>query len=674
MTKKNLIVRVVIFVILLALISPAFVKRVKNESDNNDVLFAINYNNAAMVLSEQELNESLKRNTADSGIKTAIIGEESVNSLVNSGFVTSIKYNVLCHKYDDESEEIINKLAGNNKIHNDSYVFITKRDEQKKFLKKWITSKYTEDEYLKITSETGADVYVIYKGIGEAWHMTVGFDESKLENAKKSGYDIVLSFMLNAYTNTDYIKEVENLVDKYCVKYINIKKTHSDQSAYPNAAANYNGFCSMIKEKGLYLILTEEQTQLSNQKPIGYNELIASASGRVIRGYDTIDIDLTNSGATIYEKRYSQIFNSVVDRNIRFVAINQLTNGTDTVGEKSVKTDLSTKMAVDKLESIGYNTKDYDKVYTDYTINRRLISAVAMLVMILMCITMLEWLAGKRLKIVEIIALVGGVLSVPFTYLAPDSIVLLYPTLFAIIAPCFAITATMVYVKNMRKKLSGAVFVLSSAAVALLVLLLCAGIQCALLSGLDYYLNSLIFRGIKLSLIVPVAYTSVAYGIIFSDRNENYIEKIGNMLKADIKVYWLIIAAAIGGVAAIYLIRSGNVNEISSVESVMRNTITELMPARPRTKEFLVGWPCLLLFLYFVKNTNCSVLNWCLAVGSSILFASVINSFCHVFTSVGTIYARVFNGLIIGVVVSAILLIISHIIVKFIEKSTKAGK
>ncbi len=674
MTKKNLIVRIVIFVILLALISPAFIKRVKNESDNKDVLFAINYNSAAMVLSEEELAETLKRNTADSGIKTAIIAEESVNSLINSGYITSIKYNVLCHKYDDESEEIIKKLAENSKVHNDSYIFITKREEQKKFLQKWITSKYTEDEYVKLVSETGADVYVVYMGVSEAWQMSVGFDESKIENAKKNGYDIVLSLMLNAYTNTGYIKEIENLVDKYDVKYINIKKSHNDQNSYPNAAANYNGFCSMIKDKELYLLVTEETTQLSNQKPIGYDKLIESAEGRVIRGYDTIDLDQTNANETKYEKRYSQILNSVVDRNIRFVSVNQLTNGSDSMSEKSRKTDLSTKMAVDKLESIGYNTKDYDKIYKDYSVDRTLTSAAAMLMMILMCLTMIEWLMGKRLKMVEIIALVGGVLSVPFAYVAPDSILQLYPTLFAAIAPCFAITATLVYVKNMREKLSGAMFVISSALVALLILLLCAGVQCALLSGLDYYLNSLIFRGIKLSLIVPVAYTCVAYGIIFANKNVSYVKKISDILKADIKVYWILIAGTIGSVAAIYLIRSGNVNEISGLESAMRNTITELMAARPRTKEFLVGWPCLILFLYFVKNTKINILNWSLAVGSSILFASVINSFCHVFTSAATIYARVFNGLMIGAVVSAALLIVSHIAVKIIKKHTKAGK
>ncbi len=356
------------------------------------------------------------------------------------------------------------------------------------------------------------------------------------------------------------------------------------------------------------------------------------------------------------------------------MAINQLTNGSDTIGEKSVKTDLSTKMAVDKLESVGYDTKAYDKVYTDYTVNRKLVSAAAMVMMILMCLTILEWLAGKSLKVVEIIAYAGAVLSIPFTYVAPDGIVLLYPTLFAAIAPCFAITATMVYVKNLREKLSGAVFVISSAAVALLLLLLCAGVQSALLSGLDYYLNSLIFRGIKLSLIVPIAYTCVAYGIIFADKSENYASKIGKILNSEIKVYWMIIAAVLGGVAAIYLIRSGNVEKISGVENAMRNTITELMTARPRTKEFLVGWPCLILCLYFVKNTNWSVIRWCFAVGSSILFASVMNSFCHVFTSVETIYARVFNGLLIGAIISAVLLVISHVIVKLVEKYTKAGK
>ena len=70
----------------------------------------------------------------------------------------------------------------------------------------------------------------------------------------------------------------------------------------------------------------------------------------------------------------------------------------------------------------------------------------------------------------------------------------------------------------------------------------------------------------------------------------------------------MIIFGAAAAFAGIYLIRSGNVTEISATENLLRNSITNLMTERPRTKEFLIGWPALILFLYYIKNTDIKLL------------------------------------------------------------------
>ena len=98
------------------------------------------------------------------------------------------------------------------------------------------------------------------------------------------------------------------------------------------------------------------------------------------------------------------------------------------------------------------------------------------------------------------------------------------------------------------------------------------------------------------------------------------------------------------------------------------------MNERPRTKEFLVGWPCLVLFVYYLKTMNVKLLEWAFAVGSSILFASVINSFCHVFTGAGIIYTRVINGVIIGAFVCAGALVANAVIVKIVKYLMKKGR
>ncbi len=674
MSKKRILIRLAIILVLIALTVPTFAVRIKNENANNDVVMALNYNNYEENLSDSELLVSFDENKKI-GVNTVLIGEESANSLINSGFVTVVNYNVLAHKYDEESEQILRVLGDNEKIHDDSFVFITKRDEAKEFLSKWIKAKYTEDEYFYGQASFGTDFYVLYEENGTQWQVMTGFKEEKIKTAHENGFDIALSMLVGSYNNTQYIDEIDKLVKKYDIKYLNLKQNLRHKTDNSVAKNNYNKLAKVIEDNNMTLVLTENEDQLSNQKPVGYEKLIDSAKGRVIRCYDTTDYLVNKSGATEYTQAYYKIINSVVDRNIRFVNINQLSNGNDTFAVKDEKTTMATKLAIDKLREFGYNIGEMDTSLEDYSINRRLISALGMLVMILMWLTIIELLCGKTIKPLEIIAYAGALASVAFTFIAPESIVLLYPSLYAITMPCFCITVVFAFIARFSKKMALLPFTVSVIAITTVLFLVTGIVQSSLLSGADYYLNSLIFRGIKLSLIVPILFSAVAYFIIDSQENgENPILKFIEFLNTNIKVYWVALGVVVAAVGVIYIIRSGNVKEISGLESALRNTITEKMLARPRTKEFLVGWPCLMLLTYYASKTNCKLMRFMLSLGSSILFASVINTFCHVFTDAGVVYSRVLNGLGVGLIVSAGLYLANAIVVSLVKYIIKKGK
>lgn len=680
MTKKSIIIRLFAAIAALSLMLPAVLTRVDNEDNNRDVIVAMNYNNFEMTLSKNEFDKALTDYKAI-GVKTAVVAEESVNSLISAGYITGIKYNVLCHKYDDESEEIIKILAKDPNIHNDSYVLVTKRQDCKDYLDLWLPAKYKSDEFVKLETDYNATVYVIYEGAADAWQISTGFVVDKIKKAKENGYDVALSMMVGNYSTAKYIDIIEDLIKEYDIRFINLKSNYRKQQVREvGASRNYNPLCNLIKKYKLTLILTEKQDQLSNQKPFGYNKLVSAANGRVIRCYETFD--MSGSGETDYHFRYYQMLNSVIDRNTRFVNMTQLTNGTDTFESKNERTLKAADMFIKKINRFGYNTSSFDTDFSSYNINRRLTSAAAMVLMIIMGLTMLQWLMSKRSVALEITAAAGAALSIPFTYLAPEPIILLYPSLYAIVAPCFCITLVFVMLRAAVKKLSLIKLILMTAAVTLVSLCICGYVQLALLSGLDYCINTLIFRGIKLSLIAPILYGAAAYGIIFcTKRSESVLTKIPVLLNAQIKVFWVIIAGFVGIVGLIYIIRSGNVKSISGAENFMRNTITEKMAARPRTKEFFVGWPCLILFVYYLKRTDIKLVQWLTGIGASILFASVINSFCHVFTAAEIIYMRVINGFWIGAILSAVVFagnlvlvkIVSALVAKIKEETAKNG-
>ena len=674
MSKKRILIRLAVILILIALTVPSFAQRIKNENANNDVVMALNYNNYEKSLSDSELLTSFEENKKI-GVNTVVIGEESANSLINSGYVTVINYNVLAHKYDEESEQILRILGRNEKIHDDSFIFITKREDAKEFLSKWIKDKYTEDEYCYTEGPFGTDVYVLYEENGTQWQVMTGFREEKIRTARENGFDIALSMLVGSYNNTDYIDEIDRLVKKYDIKYLNLKQNLRHKIDNSAAKNNYNKLAEVIEDNNMTLVLTENEDQLSNQKPVGYEKLIESANGRVIRCYDTTDYLVNKSGETDFEQRYYKIINSVADRNIRFVNINQLTNGNDTFAVKDEKTTRATKLAIDKLNEFGYNTGEMNTSLASYSVSRRAVSALGMLVMILMWLTIIELLCGRTVKLLEIIAYAGAILSIAFTFIAPIGLVLLYPSLYAITMPCFCLTLVFVFVSKYAKKMALLPFTVSVIAITTVLFLITGIVQSSMLSGADYYLNSLIFRGIKLSLIVPILFSAVAYFVIEAQESgENPIRKFVEFLNTNIKVYWVALAMVVAAVGVIYIIRSGNVKEISGLESALRNTITDKMLARPRTKEFLVGWPCLVLLTYYASKTNCKLMRFMLSLGSSILFASVINTFCHVFTDAGVVYSRVLNGLALGLIVSAGLYLANAVAVSIVKYIIKKGK
>lgn len=677
MSKKRVaydIVKAIVALAMIAIILPSVFTRISNENRNNSVVVSLLYNDIRMKLSDADLDKELRK-YRKAGVTTITIQEEDLNSLINSGTITCIKYNVLKHKYDDESEDMIKQIDGLENITNDSYILVTKRDESKQFLKEWIPKKYTDDEYYVCETGLGADMYVLYDGLAYTYQISVGYKESELAYIKSLGFEISLDTRINNYSNLDYLDEYDRLIKKYDVKFLAIRDNARHLKDETDAKANYMGISKLIQNNDLTLVLTEDwATQLGNEKPMGYDYIFKHNKDRVIRSYETFVVQPDTTG---YMFRYRQFFNSTIDRNIRFINATQIVQATGTYMDHSEFTRKAIKTYVDKMKSLGYNTETYNFRY-DYDINRPLTSAAALVLMGLMLLTMIEWLMGRTFRPLTIIAAVCCVLGAAGTFFLPQSLLQYYPSLFAVLSPCFCLTAVFKFAEKTVNKLGRFQFFAGIMLMALGLLLICGTVQGGLLSGVDYYVNYSIFHGTKATLYTPVIYSMIAYYMLFIKRfdkikenvvkwlNVNVVRDIKKFLVSDVKVYWLIVAGLFGFAVYTYIRRSGNVNVISGLESFIRNFITEQFTARPRMKEF-VAWPCLLLFAYYLKVRRIPLISFAFGIGGSIVFASVINSFCHVFTSMSIIYSRVLIGAFLSLFVCIFAYIANIYVLKLVD-------
>jgi hypothetical protein len=76
---------------------------------------------------------------------------------------------------------------------------------------------------------------------------------------------------------------------------------------------------------------------------------------------------------------------------------------------------------------------------------------------------------------------------------------------------------------------------------------------------------------------------------------------------------------------------------------------------RPRFKEFLVGYPCMMLLPALVSAHRRAV-GWLLALGIGVGIGDIIDTFSHLHTALTVSLLRIFNGLVIGIAIGALLI------------------
>lgn len=670
--KKNLI-RFSAWVVLLAMtlvFVPGIINRVSNESKNQNIVVSILYSNIAPRLSPNELDKMLNE-YKEIGVDTITLLETDMNQLVLNGLANCTKFNALSLKYDDFSKKAVNKIRkAYPNVSNDSYILTIEDSKTRKKVSYDMAQKYTSEDYYFVGTVDKTDIYIIHNGRANMWDIVLGYDEDLIKELKSRGHKICLLHKVTNYKKTKYLDDIENVVEKYDVEYLNLKSGIEPLKGEKFVKENYTRLADIINKYNLTYVVTENSNHLQNQDFPGYDYVFDKVMGKngskkVIRSYETYDN--SQDDGSHYKHRVSQFFNSTIDRNIRFVTVTQIDVAGLSYQLGADYTLKATKQYIEKIQKCGY-TVNKPTATLDYSSAARTNAAAAAVFMIMCVLIIINIVSGKTSKSINIIGYVLAIISVVATIFMPKVLLGLYPTAYSLVMSCFAITLAMGFLKAKLNTYSFPILFLGTTLITVGSLLITSLGQSAMLSGIDYYINNDVFRGIKLSLMVPIVYTAVvAYYMFVRDENFNILPVIKKVLVSEIKVYWLIIGALFAVIISYYIKRSGNVNSISEFEKIMRDTITDIFPARPRTKEFLVGYPSLMLFVYYAKKYNIKLLKWSFAVGASILTASVANSFCHVFTNYSTICMRVVNGIIIGAILCIPIYFANIVIVRLIK-------
>ena len=147
------------------------------------------------------------------------------------------------------------------------------------------------------------------------------------------------------------------------------------------------------------------------------------------------------------------------------------------------------------------------------------------------------------------------------------------------------------------------------------------------------------FSGVKLTLLLPPLLV-----LLHDLRNRIHPEGLGEILARPPLWGELLAAGLVLGAVLFMAVRSDNTALVPQWELHAREMLERLLRVRPRTKEFLVGYPCLLLAILASRRNLWPRYREILRVGASLAFASAVNSFCHLHSPFALTLLRVFNG------------------------------
>ena len=247
-------------------------------------------------------------------------------------------------------------------------------------------------------------------------------------------------------------------------------------------------------------------------------------------------------------------------------------------------------------------------------------------------------------------ALLFAFIAVALYFISCDSFIHVAGIAGAVAYSCIGFLCARYAIENNRDGyLSNAIkFVLCLVGPSIVGGILIAGLH----SNIEYMLRFEQFRGVKLAFILPLIFTFV-WALKKNGRN------VFTILQKPVNFVGALIVVGVGLSLVLYVMRSGNsvLLKPTAIEDAFRTFLETTLVARPRNKEFLVGYPSAMLFVMLLMRKEVVLLPL-LALFIQMGQVSVVNTMCHFHTPVKMSLLRIANGLWLGIVIGLVLVAI----------------
>lgn len=177
----------------------------------------------------------------------------------------------------------------------------------------------------------------------------------------------------------------------------------------------------------------------------------------------------------------------------------------------------------------------------------------------------------------------------------------------------------------------------------------------ALLAEWSFMMEMRVFLGVKVLLVLPIVIIGLAIAAAQAGP-EGVWPRVREWLRQPLRLEYGLLLILVGGAALFALGRTGNTGlpALGGIEVSVRTLLERVLVARPRTKEFLIGHPAMMVAIALAVL---GARRWVLPVAmvGAVGQTNLVDSFSHIHTPLIYVIERTVYALVIGSLIGAVL-------------------
>ena len=540
--------------------------------------------------------------------------------------------------------------------------------------------------------------------------LRLGIWPGTVELIERHGYQIVPRTVTQKDMNgTKFAEAYINVLKHYNAPYF---MNNGDELVGYESDEGWDLLVQYLNESGASVAMMEQNDQSQNQTWPGIEDLLNETGYRGIRVFNEwayIQNRYQYCGYEGPEEITNTFFRAIAERNCKVIFLKMILEPdsdvswdadekewvyiTDPAEYEKMLTDLDTRLA-----PLGYTRGTVPAMeMEDPSVLLKVVQGIGTAALLVMLFDLFFFI-GKRWR--TILLVLGALGFAGLAVLKPAMFRLILSMSGGIVMPSLAAVGLCRVLMEKRRTEPQAKFgrvlgyTLGISVLTILTAFCGSLLATSALSQLSYMIEMDLYRGVKIMQLIPIGLFILAYLLVYAyeetgardavlahvgprgekGRVKRFNAYFAQVMKTPMQLGWFV-AIVVIAVAAVFLLlvfvyyiyRTGNSTTTPETELAFRNFLENTLIARPRTKEMLIGWPMLMLFIWSLRR-GMKFLPMVFGMGMSIGLVSVVNTFLHIRTPFLLSLLRTGWGILFGLLIGLAAVVIAEGLYRLVRR------